>query len=142
MKIKLEELQNFAHDIASRVAPKEGSAFLITLTGELGAGKTTLVQALSRELSVGAAIKSPTFALMKRYSINYSGFTSFVHIDAYRLSGAHEFATLKPDTFLNDPHSIVCIEWPERVEEALPKADIALRFEHAAEEDVREISES
>ena len=65
---------------------------------------------------------------MKSYPIAYKNFTTLVHIDAYRLNNAQEFAALKPEQFLNDPHALVCIEWPERVEGALPKPDVVVHF--------------
>jgi tRNA threonylcarbamoyladenosine biosynthesis protein TsaE len=65
---------------------------------------------------------------MKRYDINFGRFTSLVHIDAYRFEKAEEFSALKPETFLNDPQTLVVIEWPERVEGVLPTPDLLLNF--------------
>ena len=118
------------------------AAFLIYLRGDLGAGKTTFTQALARELGIDASVRSPTFSLMKIYPIHFHGFTRFVHIDAYRLHGAEEFATLAPETFLNDPQVIVCIEWPEQAGNALPEPDLGIAFSHPADgnENVREVT--
>ncbi len=103
-------------------------ATLITLSGELGAGKTTFVQALARELGVMRTVQSPTYVLMKSYSISYKHFTRLVHIDAYRLDNAGEFIALNPSEFLLDPHALVCVEWPERIEGALHMPDTVLKF--------------
>ena len=105
------------------------------MRGELGAGKTTFVQALARELGITTVVQSPTYVLMKRYDISYRNFKHLIHIDVYRLNGAKEFAALKPEEFLNDPTNLVCIEWPERVEGALPAPDLTIQFssEGAAE---------
>lgn len=65
---------------------------------------------------------------MKSYPILYKHFTQLVHIDAYRLNNSTEFATLKPEKFLNDPRALVCVEWPEKVDGALPQPDLTLRF--------------
>ncbi len=135
--ITLEQMQGFAGEIAQSVssAPKErGSAFVIFLRGELGAGKTTFMQALARELGVEHSIHSPTFSLMKIYPIDFHGFQRLIHIDAYRLNGAEDFCTLAPDTFLHDPTAIVCIEWPGQVGDALPKPDIDILFTHPKED--------
>jgi tRNA threonylcarbamoyladenosine biosynthesis protein TsaE len=80
---------------------------------------------------------------MKSYPISFTQpfpgiegrFDKLVHIDAYRLNTAAEFAALKPDMFLKDPKALVVIEWPERVAGALPKPDVSVRFssESAAE---------
>ena len=117
------------------------AAFRIYLRGELGAGKTTFTQHFARELGIDASVRSPTFALMKVYPINFHNFTRFVHIDAYRLNGAQEFAALAPETFLNDPHAIVCIEWPEQAGDALPKPDLDITLAHSSDgdENVREV---
>lgn len=103
-------------------------ATIVALCGDLGAGKTTFVQALGAELGITANIQSPTYVIMKRYDINFGRFTSLVHIDAYRFEKPEEFAALRPDTFLNDPHTLVVIEWPERVEGVLPTPDLLLNF--------------
>ena len=140
MNIELTQLHSFARELLLRVVPKTDAAFVMTLQGELGAGKTTFVQACARELGIDRSVQSPTFALMKKYPIAWHGFETFVHIDAYRLNGAPEFAALAPDTFLYDPHTIVCIEWPEQIEGALSHVDLALRFAHVeGEENMRAI---
>lgn len=112
----------------AQLAPKESDAFLITLSGDLGAGKTTFVQTLARELGVTETIQSPTYVLMKKYKTTHPLFETLVHIDAYRLDTKEQFAALDPDSFLNDPKTLVALEWPERVEGALPKADRELKF--------------
>ncbi len=135
-KIKLTQLGSVAERVLNRLPDKKESAVLIALSGELGAGKTTFVQALGRALGVKEPMQSPTYVLMKSYPINYPSnslgagkhFTRLIHIDAYRLASAKEFAALKPELFLKDPANIVCIEWPERVEGALPTPDITLNF--------------
>ncbi len=130
-KVLLKELNIFAKKVLERVAllpQKAEPATVVALRGDLGAGKTTFVQALARELGVAEIVQSPTYVLMKSYPISYAHFTKLVHIDAYRLERSEEFAALKPEQFLNDPQTLVCIEWPERVEGALPAPDITIDF--------------
>ena len=55
-------------------------------------------------------------------------FMKLVHIDAYRLDDPKEFSALKPEQFLQDPHALVCIEWPERLVGVLPSPDLVLKF--------------
>lgn len=126
-RVALENLQEVVQQVIAAL-PHKNAATVVALRGELGAGKTTFVQALARELGVAETVQSPTYVLMKAYEIAYTHFTKLVHIDAYRLERAEEFAALKPETFLNDPRTLVCIEWPERVEGALPTPDIVLNF--------------
>lgn len=127
----LGELQKLARETLEKL-PSDSArgtrAAVIALSGELGAGKTTFVQALAKELGVSDTVQSPTYVLMKSYDIAYKHFTKLVHIDAYRLNTAEEFNTLRPETFLADPANLVCIEWPERVEGVLPKPDVVLKF--------------
>jgi tRNA threonylcarbamoyladenosine biosynthesis protein TsaE len=63
---------------------------------------------------------------MKSYALKGQPFEKLVHIDAYRLSDAGEFAALNPASFLMDTGALVVIEWPERIEGALPVPDVAL----------------
>ena len=124
----LTELSALAQRVLAQLPHKTSGATLLALVGELGAGKTTFVQALARELGVQDTAQSPTYVLMKSYPVNYKHFTKLVHIDAYRLEKPEEFAALKPEEFLSDPHALVCIEWPERVEGQLPTPDVVLTF--------------
>lgn len=133
--VKHADLPEFARSMLERISSRplgsdgsEQKAFLIALSGNLGAGKTTFIQALARELGVREVVQSPTYVLMKSYPISSHNFTKLVHIDAYRLNTPEEFASLKPEEFLNNLHNLVCIEWPERVEGSLPAPNITINF--------------
>jgi len=127
-KVPLSDLGGIAVSVLESLPQKKDSATIVALQGDLGAGKTTFVQALARELGITDTVQSPTYVLMKLYPISWGQFKQFVHIDAYRLDAKEEFGALQPETFLSDPASLVCIEWPERVEGALPVPDVVLRF--------------
>jgi len=145
VKIPLNELPEFVRNVRAvlKLLPRGGGATVVALEGGLGAGKTTFVQKLARELGVEGVIQSPTYVLMKSYVLpdnrthfgSKRRFTKLVHIDAYRLERPEEFAALWPGQFLNDPGALVCIEWPERVKGALPPPDLVIKFssENAAE---------
>jgi tRNA threonylcarbamoyladenosine biosynthesis protein TsaE len=136
--VPLKELPEFVRNAMAVLALNRNNtkAVVLALKGELGSGKTTFVQMLARELGIHDVLQSPTYVLMKIYQLpdglNRMGqprrFKKLVHIDAYRLKNADEFAALKPEAFLHDPGVLVCIEWPERVEGALPKPDLILNF--------------
>lgn len=136
-KILKTDLDALAKRVLLKLAPHEERATLLTLSGNLGAGKTTFVQALARALGVKEAIQSPTYVLMKKYKLDGQQFSHLIHIDAYRLDTAEQLEALDPQTFFTSPHTLVVIEWPERVEGALPPADLALTFssEGAGEEE-------
>lgn len=126
--IPLTELPQVAQSVMEQLPAQKATATLVALKGSLGAGKTTFVQALARELGVKESVQSPTYVLMKSYQIMYKQFTQLVHIDAYRLDSAEEFKTLMPDIFLSNPHNLILVEWPERIEEELPAPDLVITF--------------
>jgi tRNA threonylcarbamoyladenosine biosynthesis protein TsaE len=104
---------------------------IVTLRGDLGAGKTTLVQAICRGLGVTEPVTSPTFALIHEYAAPAS---RVVHGDFYRLESAREVASLGLDDILSDPHAVVLIEWPERAEALLPVPTLAVTLAHDPED--------
>jgi len=136
--VPLSELPEFVRNVRTmlKLMPIKNTATVVWLEGDLGAGKTTFVQQLAKEMEVEEDIQSPTYVLMKSYELpnnrtqfgSRRRFTRLVHIDAYRLTSAEEFAALKPDTFLNEPGTLVLIEWPSRVQGALPTPDLTLTF--------------
>lgn len=126
----LRELPKFAQEMLKSLdsARDKSHATLLALRGDLGAGKTTFVQALAKNLGIKEKVQSPTYVLMKKYQIPNSKFQTLVHVDLYRLEKPEEFAALKPEEFLSDPKNLVCIEWPERAGNLLPKPDLTIKF--------------
>lgn len=127
-RIRLEDLSGVIEEVLAKLPPHKASATVIALTGNLGAGKTTFVQALAKKLGITDTVQSPTYVLMKSYPIAYAHFTMFIHIDAYRLETPEEFKTLQPESFLGGMENLVCIEWPEKIAGMLSKPDITIRF--------------
>jgi tRNA threonylcarbamoyladenosine biosynthesis protein TsaE len=116
-----------------RSAPR---ALIVSLEGNLGAGKTTFTQAFARALGVRERITSPTFVVLKRYAFpvrkkigaeNYW----FYHIDCYRFKNFRELAQLEFTTIAKDPRALVFVEWGERVRRALPAHTLRIGFKHA-----------
>ena len=104
---------------------------LVTLQGELGAGKTTLVQAICRGLGVHEPVTSPTFALIHEYAAPSA---RVVHCDLYRLDSARDVASLGLDDYFADPATVVLIEWPERAARVLPTPSLVITLAHSADE--------
>ncbi len=104
---------------------------LVTLSGELGAGKTTLVQAICRGLGVTEPVTSPTFALVHEYA---SSVARVVHCDLYRLESMSAVESLGLDDVFADASAIVLVEWPDRAGTLLPTPTLAITLEHLADE--------
>jgi tRNA threonylcarbamoyladenosine biosynthesis protein TsaE len=98
---------------------------VITLAGELGSGKTTLVQAICRGYGVTEPVTSPTFAIVHRYDAPRS---PVFHLDLYRLRGPQELTNIGWDDVLSS-HALVMIEWPERAHGFLP-SHVPIDLEH------------
>jgi len=109
------------------VAP---SAFLLTLQGDLGAGKTTLARALLGALGVAGPVRSPTYTLLESYPI---GGRVVHHLDWYRLGGAEDLEGLGFRELCTAGHWLI-VEWPERIPAVAAGADLAieLRYEGVA----------
>jgi tRNA threonylcarbamoyladenosine biosynthesis protein TsaE len=88
---------------------------VVVLTGELGAGKTTLVQGAARELDVEGPVVSPTFTLVREYE----GRLPIVHADIYRLDRVQDVIDLALDELIGD-RGVLFIEWGDAVEGLLP----------------------
>ncbi|WP_213815914.1 tRNA (adenosine(37)-N6)-threonylcarbamoyltransferase complex ATPase subunit type 1 TsaE [Glaciihabitans sp. dw_435] len=91
----------------ARLAGQLRAGDLVTLNGELGAGKTTLTRGLGEALGVRGAVTSPTFVLARTHPRLEEGAAPLVHVDAYRLSSAVELDDLDIDF----ERSIVVVEW-------------------------------
>lgn len=113
----------------------------IALTGDLGAGKTTFVKGLAKGLGVKSTVTSPTFLLIKKYSIQKvrSMVESFYHIDCYRLENEKKLQFLGIEEILNDKRAVVAVEWPEKIKKLLPKSVIKIKFSWTSEKE-RKIS--
>lgn len=98
----------------------------ITLAGDLGAGKTTLVQAIARGIGVIEPVTSPTYALVHEYA---SPRGAVHHLDLYRLRDPSQLVQLGWDDLLHGG-GIVLVEWPERAEGSLPSGVRALTLAH------------
>jgi tRNA threonylcarbamoyladenosine biosynthesis protein TsaE len=105
-----------------RLAPGLVGGMIVALSGELGAGKTTLVRGMLRGLGWRASVKSPTYAMVEHYAISS---LYLYHFDFYRFGDLDEWDSSGFSEYFR-PSTICVIEWPERVAERLPMADLAL----------------
>ena len=95
---------------------------VLTLTGDLGAGKTTLTKSIAKGLGIKQIVNSPTFTILKIYE---SGRLPLYHFDAYRLEDAEE--DLGFEEYI-DGDGVCVIEWPMYIEDLLPKERLEIEI--------------
>jgi tRNA threonylcarbamoyladenosine biosynthesis protein TsaE len=135
----LADTTSIMQKLLSDIVPAQNKATVLFFVGNLGSGKTTSTQALARALGIKGSVISPTFILEKRYTITkHPDFKTLVHIDAYRFDDPAEAAVLRLGDTLQDPYSLVIIEWPERLGGSIT-ADIIVQFS-TIDENTRVIS--
>jgi tRNA threonylcarbamoyladenosine biosynthesis protein TsaE len=143
MKEFVSKSREQTQKIATEFAKKLKGGEVLCFYGNLGSGKTTFIQALTKALGVKENITSPTFVLMKKYRrgaihcaqkkgvINHAPTrceTFFYHMDAYRLGSSQEAIDLGLEEIWSDPNNIIAIEWADKITDILPKSRIDLCF--------------
>jgi tRNA threonylcarbamoyladenosine biosynthesis protein TsaE len=118
-----EQTEAIAAQLARALVPGD----VVTISGELGSGKTTFVRGACRELGVTAPVTSPTYTIGHRYK----GDPDVSHLDLYRFTAVSsaEWGDLEP--YFDD--AIVFVEWPEAAAGGLPPVRAGVRLEHAGE---------
>ncbi|WP_033213959.1 tRNA (adenosine(37)-N6)-threonylcarbamoyltransferase complex ATPase subunit type 1 TsaE [Kitasatospora phosalacinea] len=118
-----ERMTGLGRRLAALLRPGD----LVLLSGELGAGKTTLTRGLGEGLGVRGAVTSPTFVIARVHP-SLTGGPALVHVDAYRLGGGlEEMEDLDLDVSL--PESVVVVEWGEGKVEELSEDRLEIRIE-------------
>jgi tRNA threonylcarbamoyladenosine biosynthesis protein TsaE len=125
-----EETERMAANLLAELQASAAGATVLGLTGELGAGKTTLAKAIAKLLAVPEDVQSPTFVVMKGYEPKEGPFQKLIHMDAYRIESLDELAPLKFNSLLAEPNTLIIIEWPERIKDALPDTVRFVVLEH------------
>ncbi len=139
-----KETQELGFEFAQKLKGGE----VIALHGDLGSGKTTFVQGLAEGLGIKQKIISPTFIIMRTYTISNpqsirqaqdgSAIHNFYHVDLYRIEGEEDVEGLGLLDLFDDKENIVVVEWPEKIENLLPSTRVDLYFEYVGDEE-REI---
>src|SRR4030042_5609190 len=130
-----EETQKVAGQILKDVLSVKNrkNAAVLALEGELGAGKTTFVQGLAKAMGIKEKITTPTFLILKRFTIYdlrfKSEFENIFHIDCYRLDKPDELAELGFEEVLKDQKNLIVIEWADKVKSIIPKDAVWVKFE-------------
>jgi tRNA threonylcarbamoyladenosine biosynthesis protein TsaE len=126
LSVHLRDARATEH-FGARLAPHLRGGMVVTLNGELGTGKTTLVRGLLHARGVRGAIKSPTYTLVEHYPISS---LYFYHFDFYRLGNPDEWDDAGMADYFRDD-AVCLVEWPERVAGLLATPDLALSLSHA-----------
>ncbi|RUR12542.1 tRNA (adenosine(37)-N6)-threonylcarbamoyltransferase complex ATPase subunit type 1 TsaE [Legionella sp. km772] len=118
---------------AKRLATQLKAPLTLSFSGEIGAGKTTIIRAMLRALGIQCAIKSPTFSIVESYTC-----ADFVvhHFDLYRIHHEEELEYIGFRDFFME-QNICCIEWAEHAGQLLPAVDV--RFKLMVKESGREL---
>ncbi len=132
-----KDTQSIGEDLAMAIR-RQGKrrrrhALVISLSGELGAGKTNFTKGFAKGLGIKEMIASPTFVILKIYEIKNkilkrSGFKNFFHMDAYRIRDQKEMGTIGFVSMAQDPLNIIVIEWGENIKELIPKDALRVGF--------------
>ena len=122
--------------LAQALPHKEG--FCISLQGDLGAGKTSLVRAVLRALGHTGPVKSPTYALVEMYQFPN---IRFYHFDFYRFNDPEEFIDAGLADYFNE-NAICCVEWPDNAQTLLPPVDLVVHFSVVAAMGEQEVDQS
>ncbi len=130
--MELEIITNSSNETMSlgeKLAEILPSGITLTLTGDLGAGKTTLVRGIAKGLDIKDVVQSPTFNIMKIY---LKGNRPLIHIDAYRLADIDTDIGL--DEYIGYETGITVIEWPMFIENLIPQFCLEVEIKHLGED--------
>jgi tRNA threonylcarbamoyladenosine biosynthesis protein TsaE len=113
--------------LGARIAARLGPGDVVVLSGEVGAGKTTLIRGACRALGIEQPVTSPTFTIGQRYA---GGRMPVSHLDLYRLESLEGEDPALLDDYL-DPEGVAFVEWPAAAAERLDREALQIRLEHA-----------
>ena len=110
--LKVIQTERAMLSLGKKIAHYYSGGSVIYLSGELGTGKTTLVRGFLRGLGYSGFVKSPSYTLVEIYKLSN---IEVVHVDLYRLMKPEDYLNLGVDDFYLKNHSVLLIEWPEKL---------------------------
>ena len=131
LKLSEAELQDWGEELGRATS----APLVITLTGELGVGKTTLAKAICRGYGVKEEVTSPTYSLVHQYAAERS---TVFHIDLYRLDSSDQLTNLGWDDIISSD-ALVLVEWPERGGDRIPRSHLPIDLTYVPDDPARRI---
>ena len=122
-KVILSSSAEQTMELGKQIANLANNGSVFCLTGDLGAGKTTLVRGIAQGLNIKSVVQSPTFNIMKIY---FDGMKQLIHIDAYRLADINQDIGL--DEYIGYETGLTVIEWPNFISELIPENAITVEI--------------
>lgn len=122
----LEDTKQLANKFAKTLRGGE----IVTLTGDLGAGKTTFTQSIAKAMEINEPVTSPTFTLMNEYCGNK---LKLYHFDMYRIDDIDEILETGLTEYFGNSDAVCIIEWAENIKPILPKKLIKIFIEKLGE---------
>ena len=130
------ETRLFGGQLAAALAPGD----LVALEGDLGTGKTCLVQGICAGLGVAEVVNSPTFVLLNVYDgSGEHGPVRVYHFDLYRLETVDELVDIGADQFFHEADAVTLVEWADRLPEVLPEKRWRVGLEYGDGEQERRV---
>ena len=125
------EMVQWGRDLGEAIVPP----LVISVSGDLGAGKTTLAQAICTGYGVDESVTSPTYALVHKYEAARS---PVYHVDLYRLDNESQLTNIGWDDLISD-RALVIVEWPERAGDRMPADHLHIDLGHLAGDETRRV---
>jgi tRNA threonylcarbamoyladenosine biosynthesis protein TsaE len=125
------ETKKFAAEFARTLKGGE----VIFLSGELGSGKTTFVRGVAEAFGFREPVRSPSFTIVNRYSVEHGLIKQILHVDLYRIRDASEFLPLALEEECGREDTVAFIEWPELLGGAIGEPFSSLSFKITAQGD-------
>jgi len=122
-----KETENFAVQLAQSLRP----GTVITLEGDLGAGKTVFARGFARGLGITDPVSSPTYTIVQEYPLPQTG--RLYHMDLYRIDSASAALAFGVDEFFDDNNAYSLVEWPKRAGELIPEKAVQVFIRHLNE---------
>lgn len=134
-KNKITKSEEETFNLGKKLAGKLSGGEVIALEGDLGAGKTVFSQGLCAGLGYKKRVQSPTFVLMKIYSLEKDKIKQICHIDAYRLNSLGDLEAIGARDYFNQKNTVTVIEWADKLDLSSFSQVIKIKFKIKSQEE-------